>query len=382
MATERIFNVPINLAKNELRNAIIQVLSSAPGSPVTGQVYYDSTNGAHYGYNGTAFYSFDATKRTGIPLANLATIATATILGNNSGSTAAPIALTAAQVKTLLAIVPSDVSGFDTQVRTSTLNQMTAPTADLSINSHKLTNVTDPTSAQDAATKNYVDTAVQSAAAGIDPKESVVVATTANITLSGTQTIDGVAVSAGQRVLVKNQTTASANGIYAVSTGAWTRTADAIQGTLTSGALVLSVGGTTTGGTSWYLQTPDPITVGTTSLTFVQFGAGGTYTAGNGLTLTGNAFAVGAGTGIVVSAGTTAVDTAVVTRKFSQTLSTSATSYTVTHNLGTQDIIVQVRNLSTNDLEEAYVSAATTNTVTIGFATAPSANAYRVVVHG
>lgn len=93
----------------------------------------------------------------GIALSKLATQATLTLLGNNTGGTAVPTALTATQVKTLLAIVAANISDFDTQVRTSTLNQMTAPTADLSINTHKLTSVTDPTSAQDAATKAYVD---------------------------------------------------------------------------------------------------------------------------------------------------------------------------------------------------------------------------------
>ena len=81
---------------------------------------------------------------------------------------------------------------------------MSAPTGNVDINSNELTNVSDPTSAQSAATKAYVD-AVKT---GLDVKDSVKVATTANITLSGTQTIDGVAVSADERVLVKNQSTA------------------------------------------------------------------------------------------------------------------------------------------------------------------------------
>lgn len=104
----------------------------------------------------------DAATKNYVDTHGLPSIADQTILGNNTGSTATPIALTASQIKTVLAIVPGDVSGFDTQVRTSRLDQMAAPTADLSINTHKLTNVVDPASAQDAATKHYVDTAIPS----------------------------------------------------------------------------------------------------------------------------------------------------------------------------------------------------------------------------
>lgn len=95
-------------------------------------------------------------------------------------------------------------------------------TGDQSMGSNKITNMADPTAAQDAATKNYVDISLQ----GVKPKQAVRAATTANITLSGTQTIDGVALSAGQRVLVKDQTAQEDNGIYLVAAGAWTRALD------------------------------------------------------------------------------------------------------------------------------------------------------------
>ena len=86
------------------------------------------------------------------------------------------------------------------------------------------------------ASTAFVKTEVDNARVGIDAKESVVAATTGNITLSNTQTVDGVALAVGNRVLVKNQSTASQNGIYIVSSGAWTRSSDAVTGTLTSGA--------------------------------------------------------------------------------------------------------------------------------------------------
>jgi hypothetical protein len=105
-----------------------------------------------------------------------------------------------------------------------------------------------------------------------DVRESVRVATTASITLSGTQTIDGVSVVAGDRVLVKNQATGSTNGIYVVSSSAWTRATDADSSAeVTPGLLVFVTSGTANGSTGWILTTPAPITLGTTALTFQQF---------------------------------------------------------------------------------------------------------------
>jgi len=129
----------------------------------------------------------------------------------------------------------------------------------------------DPTSDNHAVRKAYVDALIQ----GLDPKGSCKAATTANITLSGTQTIDGVAVAAGDRVLVKNQTTASANGIYVVATGAWTRAADFSTGKVTPGAYAFVEQGTINGDTGWVLVTDGTITVGTTALSFTQFSAAG-----------------------------------------------------------------------------------------------------------
>ena len=103
----------------------------------------------------------------------------------------------------------------------------------------------------------------------LDFKQSVRAATTANITLSGTQTVDGVSLSAGDRVLVKNQSTASQNGIYVVQSSAWTRSADASENSgVTSGLIVIVEQGSSNSRSFWFLSTANPITVGTTNLTF------------------------------------------------------------------------------------------------------------------
>lgn len=126
---------------------------------------------------------------------------------------------------------------------------------------------TDPTVV--LATRAFVETTVAAALARLDGKESVVVATTANIVLSGLQTIDGVVLTAGARVLVKDQATAKDNGIYVAAAGAWSRAADADSNTdVTPGMTVPVEQGDTQADTIWELTTNAPINVGTTALAF------------------------------------------------------------------------------------------------------------------
>jgi hypothetical protein len=197
--------------------------------------------------------------------------------------------------------------------------------ANLNANSNTITNLPTPTNNGDAASKSYVDTQVQSAAAGLDVKGSCVAATTANLTATynngasgvgatltasanGTLTIDGFGpVTVGQRLLVKDQTTGFQNGIYSVTDAGsagtpWilTRANDfdtANPGNITPNAFTFIEQGTTQADTQWVLTTNSPITVGTTALVFSQFGAASAYVAGNGLLLTGNSFSVKANTG-------------------------------------------------------------------------------------
>jgi phage-related tail fiber protein len=223
-----------------------------------------------------------------LTLASVGTAGTYTkVTTDAKGRVTAGATLADTDIPTLTA---AKISDFDTQVRTNRLDQLAAPTASVSLNSQKITNLATPTADSDAATKAYVDATRQ----GLDVKDSVRVATTANITLSGTQTIDGISVIAGDRVLVKNQATASTNGIYVVAAGAWTRSTDAdVSAEVTAGMFTFVEEGTANADSGWILTTDNPITLGTTNLTFAQFSGAGQIEAGAGLTKTGNTLDVG-----------------------------------------------------------------------------------------
>lgn len=129
----------------------------------------------------------------------------------------------------------------------------------------------------DADLLDGLDSSAFASYGGLDTKNSVRAASTGNLTLSGTQTVDGVALVAGDRVLPKNQTTASQNGIYVVATGAWSRAADAdTSARVTSGLEVRVEEGTINAGLKYYLSTASPITLDTTALSFsLSAGSGG-----------------------------------------------------------------------------------------------------------
>lgn len=173
-------------------------------------------------------------------------------------------------------------------VKSVPLNNFAQPTGDVAFNAKKITGLADPTSDQDAATKYYVDSVAQ----GLDVKASVVAATTGNITLSGLQNIDGISVSSGDRVLVKNQDSAAENGIYIANGSAWSRSADANTWEELVSAYTFVEQGSTYADTGWVCTVNAGGTLGTTPVTWSQFSGAGTYLAGTGLTLTGNTFSI------------------------------------------------------------------------------------------
>jgi hypothetical protein len=182
------------------------------------------------------------------------------------------------------------------------LNAVGAPTAAVSMATYKITSLGTPTDATDAATKAYVDSVTE----GLHIHESVVAATTANVTLASAlengDTLDGITLATGNRILVKNQTTTSENGIYVVqASGQPTRATDFDTAQeVDSGDFVFVYSGTANASTGW-VQTNKPATIGTDPIVFTQFSGAGTYLAGNGLTLTGNSFSINTGVTVDLS---------------------------------------------------------------------------------
>ena len=176
--------------------------------------------------------------------------------------------------------VAADISDFDTQVRTSRLDQFAAPTAAVTMNSRNITTLAEPSADGDATTKRYVDNLI----AGLARKHPCRAASAANITLSGEQTIDGVSVVTGDRVLLMGQTAGAENGIYVCSASAWTRATDFDADSEVVGGTTIPVSeGTVNGDTGWRVATDDPIIIGTTSLAFspVATGSGGEINTGS-----------------------------------------------------------------------------------------------------
>lgn len=263
----------------------------------------------------------------------------------------------------------------------------------LDLANQQIRSLADGSSPTDAVTLQQLQAYVR----GLDWKESVRAASTANVTIASPgASIDGVTLANGDRVLLRAQTNGAENGIYAFNgaASALTRTSDAssqdgVQ-TLTAGMAVLCTEGTVNRNTAWVLQTQDPITVGSTALTYAQFGGGNTYGAGNGLTLAGGTtFSVvaAAGGGITVSGSGVSLDFNKAVGKYAVTIGDgTTTTFTINHALGTADVHVQVRDLGTG--VAAYMgytvpggASPSTSQLSLAFPTAPTANQYRVVVH-
>lgn len=247
----------------------------------------------------------------------------------------------------------------------------------------RILNLLDPTLAQHPATKAYVDAAVE----GLAWKDSVRAGSTANVPLTAPgANIDGVAMAANDRLLLKNQTAGQENGIY-VWTGAavaLTRAPDANTAPELEQAITTVEEGTANAATTWR-QTVVNFVLDTTPITFAAFGtaAGAATTASAGLVQLADQTVTDAGadaTRAVTPA--TLANLATRKRKFLATIGdAAATSIVVTHNFNTRDVEVEVyRNSGNFDTIICDVNRTSLNAVTIVFAAAPALNAFNVVV--
>ena len=226
-------------------------------------------------------------------IGNATTLATVATAGVTGSSTAIPVVTINAKglttsITTAAVIAPAGTLSGSTLAAGVTGSSLTSlgTIANLSVTAGTIS--TTPSASTDIANKDYVDTVAQ----GLDPKASCVAATTVNITLSAPQTIDGIALIAGDRCLVKNQSAPAENGIYVVAAAAWTRAADMNAWVEVPGAFTFIEQGTTQADTGWVCTSNAGGTLGTTAITFVQFAGVGSYTAGTGLTLTGTQFSI------------------------------------------------------------------------------------------
>ena len=228
---------------------------------------------------------------------------------NGSNGAATFRAMVAADVPSLL---HTKISDFDTGVRTNRLDQMAAPPGSVSLNSQTITNVADPVNTQDAATKGFVEATSQ----GLDVKDSCVAATTGNITISTAlnngDTLDGVTLSTNDRVLVKDQSTASQNGIYVVGSSP-ARAADLAAGADAAGFFTFVEQGTVNADNGFVCTSnKGSAVVGTNNLTIAQFSGAGQITAGDGLDKSGNTLSLDlkSNGGLVIESTELAIDLA------------------------------------------------------------------------
>lgn len=423
MATKYLSN--LDLVQNQILNGRFEVVGSDPNTGnFEGRLIYNSTEKVLKWYTGSAWRK----------VVHAVSSSTTALTSSESNGT---VTLAVADV------VPGGASGLMPGSDKTKLDNATASNTNSTLvlrDASGRFQATSPSADADVATKSYVD----AQRSGLDVKQSVRVATTGPQTLASDfeagDEIDGVTLVAGDRILIKNQSTGSENGIYTVnSSGAPTRSTDADSNTeVTPGMFTFIEEGTVNADSGWVLTTNGSINLGSTALTFAQFSGAGQITAGNGLTKTGNQLDVGGttdritvnadsidiastyvgqssittlgtittgtwnGTDIAVTDGGTGASTAanartnladttagfdtstpVLARVASKTIGdNSSTSFTVTHNFGTRDVTVQVYDTSTYETVFTDVARSTTNAVTITFTSAPATNSYRVIVTG
>lgn len=356
----RKFLTNIDLGLNQLWNHVLQLLGSDPGSPVEGQIWYNSGSHNIKYYNGSGIQTVGTSSATGTvtsvsvasangfaggvatatttPAITISTSVTGLLKGNGTAVSAAAAGTDYAPATSGTSILKGNGSGgFSSAAAgtdyapatsgtsalkgngsggfgTATINDLGSQTADYSANSHKITGLADPASAQDAATKNYVDASVQ----GLQVKPTAtVVATSAlpagtyangssgagatfTVTATGTTTVDGHVLAANDLVLLTAQASAFQNGLYTVTTAGTTgvstvltRHTDMDKAAEFSGALVpVGSTGTSNANSLWLANPSGTVTVGTTSIPFTELNKAADLIAGAGIALSGNTVSI------------------------------------------------------------------------------------------
>lgn len=430
--------------QTELRFAVAQNLAAAPTSPapVRGQIYFDTTLNQQGYYNGTAWIYGSTAGVTSVagtaPIVSTGGNTPTLSISPSSGSLAGSMSIAdylklfaSTPNNTPSALVQRDSSGnfaagtitaaligtasnasllnaqaaafyqaranhtgtqtsntisdFDSQVRLTPLNLLTAPNANVPFGGNKITALADPTNAQDAVTKSYADALI---ATGTN-KGTARAASTVNVVLTAPGTVmDTVTLAANDVIFLKDQTTGSQNGLYIWTGAGATLTRAAIADTsaeVRAGLFVFVSEGAVNGNNGYTLTTVNPILLDTTALVFTQSSGAGQLIAGAGLTKTGNSIDVGSGLGILVNADNIQINPALIPTKFAQNIGDGTSAViTVTHGLLTRDVSAckVIRNSTPYDEVMPTVTFPTINTATVTFSAGniPTANQYRIAL--
>jgi len=224
---------------------------------------------------------------------------------------------------------------------------------------------TAPVTNADIANKQYVDAVAQ----GLKPKQAVKCGTTANITLSGLQTIDTYTTLSGDRVLVKNQSTSSENGIYIAASGAWTRATDMDVWSEVPGSYTVILNGSANLDTGWVCTASDTGTIGVTAMPWVQFSGTNTYYAGTGLTLSSNTFSI-TNTGVTANSYGSA----------SQSLSLGINAQGQITSAAAQNIAINSNQITSGTIASGLISGSYSGITGVGTLTSGTWNATTVGV--
>lgn len=358
----------VDLLGSQLKHALLENLAADPSVAAgkAGMVWFDTVNGTLKFIDGAQV----------INLLNRAT---------QTGSQAA-----------------STISDLAAVVKAYRLDEFAAPTAARTMGGQQITGLAAGSASGHAVEYDQLNAAIATATAGLAWKEPVRAATTANITLSGTQTVDTVALTAGQRVLVKNQTTAADNGIYVVASGAWTRAADANSAAELQGGTLVAVDEGGQADTAWMLA-GDVTTLGTTSQSWIQFGSSSSYTAGNGIGISAGVISavLAASGGLAFSGSQLALDNTIAARKVTGAIpaatsgifTVSGATVTVAHGLNNSTPLLVVRAGATPPTINGYAtttgqeigltnSPVDANNLSITLPAAPASGNYTVTVIG